>query len=333
MKSSKGKSKKTIANLASGVETKETEIKRVGKELGPKTKGSLVVLRTIFWIVLCLILLLGVYQIIVSKRPRVVENVVKYDMSIVEGEKAKGLAQAFAQEYLTIDKTIKDYDQRVGAYLAPGMLVSKPRLATGSSAVERTIVYDLIKIDDANSDVYVQVDVKIQDEQDLQETYAADGSVIKAPKIFKETYYLSIPITASDGKLIIAEYPRFVTEPDKATVAGMVYYTKENPTASDLMHKEIKKMLEGFLEVYYTGSDEQIKQFFKGDYPKGLNGEFVYSSIKELNVFETATGLDVVTLVEIRQAGIDTAFYQRFKFVLEKTGERWTITDMTNRIN
>lgn len=320
-----------IGDLAKGVEKREKESLAVGdKPLKPSTAAALKVIRTVVWTLIVIVFILGIYQVVVSKRPKVVENIYKYEFAESESEKAKTLAESFVREYLTFDGVHDDYRERVKGYLVSGIALSNP-LTGGKSKVTDTKVWSVEKLDDNHSNIVVRAEVVLVNPNKLVQKYDANGKVVSMPTEITKTIYVSVPIGADSGKVIVDDYPAFVPTPNLANIEMQTYSSEDTLEKED--EEEVKKTLTDFLQVYHEGTAGQIKYFFEED-PKidGLKGSFTFSRIVSFQGYTNGEGkATAIVVVESKEKELETVFNQRYLFTLTRVEDRWIIDDMKNR--
>lgn len=329
--------KKKISELKRGGVEKKTksqlETKPKSRELGPVTTAMLQTLRIIFWGFLILILITGIFQLMRSKQPRIIEEIVRYELSESESDKAKAFAESFVKAYLTYGNEVNDKSYRADLldYLNSAVSVGRPEYAAGSSEVISTKVYDLQKHDESSSDIVVQATVKITYHNDLKEKYDSEtGERTSVPNVQIKKMYVSVPIKAKGGKVVVNDYPTFIKVSDKLDSDMDTYYGESFSTDSE--KQSVKKFLEDFFGVYYSGTPGQIKTFFKED-PKiqGLQDEFRFSAIKSLEVYAEGSMYTAVVILEIKDTQLGAIFNQRKLLTLEKSGDRFLIISVKNR--
>lgn len=322
-----------ISDLKTGVEKKENaSLIKKEKELKPGTMATLKTLRTIFWIVFCIIIVVGTAQILRSKQPRIIENTFKYQFNESESEKAKAVAESFVRDYLTyggINESV--YNEKMSRYINGNIIVGKPQYASGSSTVTGTMIWKVEILSPTHSNIIVKADLKIVNEKETEEKYnPVTGNREQMPIETEKVYYVSIPIFAQDGKVIINDYPIFVSAEEKLDADMESYYGKTS--VMDNEKKEIKKTLEDFFDVYYSGTEGQIKTFFETDPKlKGLNGEFLFKDIISLDAYKEGETITAVAIVTINQSDLGSEFNQRFLIELKKAEDRWVIIAIENR--
>lgn len=326
-----------ISDLKQGVEKKEkSKLAKQEKEMKPVARSILTGFRTVFWIFIVCIIALGVLQIVKSKQPKIIENIHRYEFDESESDQAKTFAESFVRDYLTYGSEIikeTDYRKKIQQYLVDAVSVGRPEFGNGYSEVFDTMVWSVEKIDENRSNIIVKADVVLTNNNELEKTYdSLTGEQISVPVKSEKVYYVSVPILAQDGRVVINDYPAFLSVADKLD-ANIEYYDGTS-TASDSEKKEITALMEDFYDVYYSGTEGQIKSFFKED-PMlvGLENEFEFSVIKQMQVYKEDEKYKAIILVEIMQSDIGAIFNQRHLVTLEKTKDRWIIIDMKNRGN
>lgn len=330
----KNKKAAKISDLKKGVEKIEkSQLTKEQKELRPGTVSTLKFIRTAFWIFMALILALGVWQLVKSKQPKIVENIMRYEFAESESDKAKAFAEGFTKAYLTYGKTIKDvdYKAKLEQYLNGIIMVGRPEYANGTSKVMDTMVYQVDKIDDRASNIIVRATVELTNYNKLAEKYDAQtGEKTTAPTVEEKVVFLSVPIVAEGGKVVVNDYPTFLSVDDKLQVDVETY--SGDSTATDSEKQVIRKTLEDFFGVYYSGTAGQIKTFFKADPGiKGLQNAFTFGSIKSLDAYVNDGLYTVVVMVEITDNTLGGTFNQRHLLTLEKADDRYIIVTMKNR--
>lgn len=321
-----------ISDLKKGVEKKEKSSLIVQqKELKPGTKGFLTTIRTIFWIVVCFIIVIGVLQVVKSKQPRIIENIYRTEVNESESNKAKAFAEGFVKDYLTFSTSKRgEYKEKMDKYMNAAVVLGKTEYATGSSEVLNTVVWDVEVIDPNTSNIIVRAEVKVTNDSVTEERYDPNtGERKQYPVEEIKEYFVSVPIVAKDGKVIVNDYPAFVADESKLD-EPLASYVGAN-TVMDEEKQEIEKFLEDFFDVYYTGTEGQIKTFFETDPKlKGMQGEFDFNTIVSLESYKEN---DVVTNVVVLsvKSPIGAEFNQRYLIEMKKAGDHWVITEIENR--
>lgn len=325
-----------ISDLKRGIEKKErTPLAHKEKEMRPATKSALIIVRTIFWILIIFVILIGIYQILRSKQPKVIENVYRYEFSESESEMAKTFAESFVRDFLTYGNDIikgNEYKAKINKYLVSSVSIGYPEYANGYAEVADTMVWNVEKIDETHSNIIIKADVIMTNKNKMEEKYdAKSGARVSLPTQEEKTYYVSVPIVIENGQAAVDDYPAFVSVENKLSDAAMVTYSSST-LASDKEKNEIQNMLVDFYDVYYSGSAGQIKTFFKTD-PNlsSLGNEFKFKDIISNQVYIENGVYKAVVVVEIEQSDIGSIFNQRHLIELEKGKDRWFIVDLKNR--
>lgn len=333
----KKKQTSKISDLKKGVEKKEkTPLATKEKEIKPGTKGVLSVVRTTFWILVIFVIAIGIFQILRSKQPKLVENIYRYELDASESEMAKTFAESFVRDYLTYGNDIIDdneYKGKMDKYLVSTVSVGRPEYANGYSEVKATMVWSVEKIDATHSDIIIKADVLMVNKNKVEEKYdPVTGTKVTRPVQEEKTYYVSVPIVAENGQAAVNDYPAFVSVVNKMEVAMETYSAAA--LANDEETNEIQEVLEDFYDVYYSGTEGQIKSFFKLDSNlAGLESEFDFNSIKSIQIYKDNGKYMAIVVVEIQQSDIGSIFNQRHLIELEKAEDRWLILTMKNRGN
>lgn len=324
-----------ISDLKKGVEKKEkTSFATQEKEMKPATQEVLKAVRTLFWIIITVILAIGVLQVVRSKQPRIIENIYRYEFNDSESELAKTFAESFVRDYLTYGSDVieeSQYNAKMNKYLVSAVDVGRPGYANGSSVVEDTMVWDIEVLDEAHSNITIKADITLTNKNQTEEKYDPEtGERVKKPLQKEKTYLVSVPIFTEDGKAAVNDYPSFLAVESKLD-ADMETYSSA-VTANDNERREIKAMLEDFYDVYYSGTAGQIKSFFKTDQNiSGLNSEFFVNSIKGIQVYKEGDLYKAVVVVEIEQSEVGSIFNQRHLLEIERAEDRWVIVSLKNR--
>lgn len=329
----KKKKKETILGLQKGVEKRDhTNLIKKEKELSPNTIGALKIVRKIVWFAMAFVFLVGVVQLVKSKQPKVIKNIHKYEFAECESEKAKTFAENFVNVYLTYGNLSEsEYRNKILCYVNQAINLGKPEYANGESLVKESKTWEIEKIDSNKSNIIVKANLVITNKNDLIEQYDKDGKKVKEPKVIEKIVYVSVPINVKNNKIVVNDYPSFLNVDEKLESELETYYG--DTTVEEKSKEEIKKMLEDFYDVYYSGTQGQIKTFFKQNCNLiGLNNEFKFKSIKSCNAYKTTDNkVKVVVVLEIQQNDIGAIFNQRHLIQIEKTNDRWVIIDLKNR--
>lgn len=323
-----------ISDLKKGIEKIEkTQLATKEKELKPATAATLKFIRTFFYIFLVFIIVLGVWQLVKSKQPRIIENITRYEYSESESDKAKAFAESFVKAYLTYGDLANnsDYKAKLDLYLNGVVNVGRPDQSKGSSEVQDTMVYSVEKIDDKTSNIVIKATVKMTDDGNMIEKYdQATGTKISVPTIKEKDVYVSVPILAEGGKVVVNDYPTFLKVEDKLNASFETYIGESLATDSEV--KEIEKTLTDFFGIYYSGTPGQIKTFFKEDKNvTGLQGAFSFNSIKSIEAYVNDGVYTAIVTVEITETDLGGVFNQRHLLTLEKSDDRYVIISMQNR--
>lgn len=323
-----------ISDLKKGIEKIEkTQLATKEKELKPATAATLKFIRTFFYIFLVFIIVLGVWQLVKSKQPRIIENITRYEYSESESDKAKAFAESFVKAYLTYGDLANnsDYKAKLDLYLNGVVNVGRPDQSIGSSEVQDTMVYSVEKIDDKTSNIVIKATVKMTDDGNMIEKYdQATGTKISVPTIEEKDVYVSVPILAEGGKVVVNDYPTFLKVEDKLNAPFETYIGESLATDSEV--KEIEKTLTDFFGIYYSGTPGQIKTFFKEDKNvTGLQGAFSFNSIKSIEAYVNDGVYTAIVTVEITETDLGGVFNQRHLLTLEKSDDRYVIISMQNR--
>lgn len=323
-----------IKDLKKGIEKiDKTQLVTKEKELKPATAATLKVIRTLFYIFLVFVIVLGVWQLVKSKQPRIIENITRYEYSESESDKAKAFAESFVKAYLTYGDVANNsnYKAKLDLYLNGVVAIGRPDQSKGSSEVLDAMVYSVEKIDDRTSNIVVKATVKRTDNSKMIEKYdAATNTKISVPTVTEKDVYVSVPILAEGGKVIVNDYPTFLKVADKLDAKFETYIGENLATDSEI--DAIEKTLTDFFGIYYSGTPGQIKTFFKEDQNvTGLQGTFSFNSIKGIEAYVDNGVYTAIVTVEIVETDLGGVFNQRHLLTLEKSDDRYVIISMQNR--
>lgn len=340
-KNDKKDKKLTLLELETKEEKTRLNInKNKEKKIGPKTASFLNFIRILLWFSIILILAVGALQMIRSKQPKIVQNIVEYNMAVSEGETAKAFAVTFAKEFLTYrSENSEEYYRRIGPFMLSTIRSGvKTEYSKGSSIVKDVIAWDVEKINKEHSNIIVRAEIETVNEVDVIETMNIDGTITKEPKKKNKVVYLSVPIGYYNGGFIVEDYPTFVPDPEQPTDISFESF-KGSEQVQDNVKQEIKEVLSNFLETYSSGNEGQISYYMENNKKiQGYNGKYIFDEIRTIEVYKTSEN-ELKTLVQInmKDADINTLFTQRFIFTIVKQekdkNKRWYIREFTNRGN
>lgn len=312
------------------------------KALGPKTQAILKFARYFIWGAIILILAVGALQMIRSKQPRIIKNVVEYNFAPSESETAKAFAVAFTKEFLSyqVEKP-DDYNRRISPFVVTSVLSgARVEQSKGSSKVVDAIAWKVDKLNKDHSNIIVRANVETTNAVDQQQELLPTGETVTRPKLEKKVVYVLIPIGHYDGGYIVEDYPTFVAAPDRPANASIETFNGNESVLED--EKEmIKEVLNNFFITYTTGNPGQISYYMEGNKKiKGYEGNYVFNGIMNIQAYKTNEKNKVMAVVQVgmKDAGLDTLFTQRYVFELVKKSEsgsetRWYIIKFDPRGN
>jgi len=321
MKKSSSSTLKSIKEESSKVRLEIDNAKK-DKLKGPQRTGMRTFLKLVIWGSLIIILTVGVINIIVGNRPRIIENRVVYDISPVEGETAKAFAISFVNEFLTYDGRQDDYRKRIEPYIINSIAnASKVNLTSKHMRVTGSQVWMLTKLDENHANLVVKADLEIYSENE-------------EPK--RKTVYLNVPIQHVNGQYIVDDYPTFQSGPDKPDVD----YTEleGGETVDEKLKQEIKGVLQNFFETYCQANSLKIGYFLtSGNSYKGLDGVVEFKSIDSLKVYMRDVPDKVTAVCEVSVVEPETGIQFNQKYILDMLNKadenRWYIETMECRGN
>lgn len=323
-----------ISDLKKGIEKiDKTQLATKERELKPATAATLKGIRTLFYIFLIFIIALGVWQLIRSKQPRIIENIIRYEYSESESDKAKAFAESFVKVYLTYGDATNssNHKAKLDQYLNGVVAIGRPDHSNGSSDVLDTMVYSVDKIDDKTSNIVVKATVELTNKNKMVEKYdPTTGEKTLIPTVEEKDVYVSVPILAEGGKVIVNDYPTFLKVTDKLDAKFETYVGEK--LAMDTEVNAINKTLTDFFGIYYGGTPGQIKAFFKDEQNvAGLGGAFKFNSIKALEAYIDGDVYTAIATIEITESDLGGVFNQRHLLTLEKKDDRYVIISIKNR--
>lgn len=321
MKKNSSATLKTIKDEASKPKLEINNSKKA-KLSGPPKTGLRTFLKVIIWGSVLIIFTIGIINIVVGNRPRIIENRVVYDISPVEGETAKAFAISFVNEFLTFDGKQDDYRKRIDPYIINTLAnSSKVNLTSKKMRVMNSLVWKLTKLDENHANLVVRADLEIYSENEESK---------------KKTVYLNVPIQHVNGQFIVDDYPTFQSGPDKPDVA----YTEieGGEMVDEKIKAEIKGVLQNFFETYCQANSLKIGYFLiSGNSYKGLDGVVEFQSIDSLKVYLRDVPEKVTAVCQVLVMEPETGIQFNQKYILDmfkKPEEnRWYIETMECRGN
>lgn len=336
MKNMFNKNKKTKISLMD-IENEEPKTKlninrnKDEKNLETKTVTALKALKIMIWAFIAFVLLLGVFQIVRSKQPKIIKNIVQYNFAPSESDTAKAFALTFAKQYLSYENNKPDdYSKRVDPFLIDAIKGStRLEYAKGTSTVLNAIVWQVEKLSNEHSNIIVRAEVELKSAAESQQ---------QQQKTILKTIYLKVPIGYFEDRYIVEDFPSFGSDPSNATGVKLDTY-KGDKQEADSTKDEIKDVLTNFFKTYTTGTGGQIAYYMDNNNSiKGYEGKYVFSGIENLDAYKDGKdGSIAIVQVEMKDADLGTSFSQRFIFnMIKKTGNktgRWYIKDFSARGN
>lgn len=315
--------------------------KKNEKQLKPSTTKMLKIIKYFVWGTLIFIFMVGALQMIRSKQPRIIKNIVEYNFAPAESETAQAFALAFTKEYLTYENTKpEDFYGRVSPFMVNALRSSAGvQQSKGSCEVLDTVVWKVEKLNNEHSNIVIRAEVKITNKVDVIQEMLATGEIVTHPKIEKKVKYLLVPIGYYDGSYIVEDYPTFMAEPERPTEATIQTFAG-NETVLEDQKEEIKEVLDNFFKTYTTGNKGQISYYMENNKKiKGYEGNYSYNGIRNLAVYKTSKD-EVISVIQIgmKDIDLDTLFTQRYIIKLIRKSEqtskdRWYIREFTVRGN
>lgn len=310
------------------------------KNMGPKTVTKLKYVKIFLWCALIFILLMGVVQMVRSKKPRIIKNTIDYNFTPVETDTAKAFAVTFAKEFLTYKNTeAVDYNQRIAPFLISSIQGGeKIEVSEGSSKAVDAIVWKVEKLNANHSNITVRVNVVTNNTANAVDTTNVYGQAEKNPTAINEVIYLTVPIGYYNGGFLVEDYPTFSADPIKPADPSLETYTGQNKE-TDTTANVIKDVLTNFFKIYTTGNVEQISYYMENNKKiAGYQGKYLFNSIDQIDAYNVTSDTTVaVVQVSMKDATLGTVFTQRFTFTLRKpttnNQKRWYIIDFTSRGN
>lgn len=290
---------------------------------GPPKAGLRTFIKVVIWGFFLFVFVIGVINIIIGNRPKIIENIVIYDISPVESDTAKSFAMSFVNEFLTYDGSQENYRKRVEPYIINNLSnASKVNLTSKYMRVLNSQVWKLTKLDEAHANIIVKADLEIYSESHEESQ--------------KKTVYLNVPIQHINGQFIVDDYPTFQAGPDKPDITYSEIEGGE--TADEKIKEEIKGVLNNFFETYCQSNSLTIGYFLvSGNSYKGLDGTVKFQDISSLKVYLGDTPEEVTAVCEISVEEPETGiqFIQKYLLdMIKKTDEnRWYIKTMEVRGN
>ena len=326
------------------IENQETKTKlsinpnKTEKNIGPKTTGTLKFVKTFLWCAIIFILIMGVFQLIRSKQPKIIKNSIEYNFAPVENDTAKAFAVTFTKEYLTYDSAkVADYNSRVAPFLVSSIQGgTKVEYSKGISKVLDAMVWKVDKLTSEHGNIVVRANVETSDVLDAVDSTNAYGQKEKKPIVNDEIIYLTVPIGYYNGGFLVEDYPAFTADPVKPADPKLESYSGKSEIDSTKV--EIKTVLTNFFKTYSTGDSGQISYYMDNNKSvQGYQGKYIFNSIDSLDAYkDTSTTTVAVVQASMKDSLLGTVFTQRFIFTLRKPTDnqnRWYIIDFTSRGN
>lgn len=336
----KKSNKVSIQDLENVKKTKLSINKSNEKTMRPATRTFFKGVQTAIYISFIIIFALGIYQIVKSKQPKVIKNIVEYNIAESESETAKAFALAFTKEYLTYKNSDQeDYLERIRPFLI-NALSNTVRIdySKGSSKVLDAIVWKVDKLDAKHSNIIIRANIETINEVDVIIEKDIQGKEVRRPRIEEKVVYISIPIGYYEGSYLVDDYPVFVTKPDRPSEASFDTYVGSRTVLEDIK-QQIKEVLTNFFITYSTGNAGQIAYYMEDNRKiKGYEGEYIFNNIDTLDVYENGKGLyTAVVIIGVKDKELGTLFRQRYLIDLVKKTEgnvdRFYIRDINIRGN
>ena len=328
--------KLTIDDLKEVSKMEKTAFIKKEKELSLGTVTALKNLRIFVWIFVVFILVLGILQLVRSKKPKIIENIYKEDLSLSQSNRATSFAESFVKDYLTFGDIINkdDYRTKILSYVSDGLNFNKSEIINGYFKVTDTFIWNVEKIDENRSNITIKAIVEIQNKDITTKQFDETGQEVYIPKTEEKTYYVEVPILIKENKVVVNDYPTFKAIEEKLQEPLKGYIAADNQiAANDAEKREVNNLLNDFFTTYYGGTIGQITSFFKTKSDiKSIGNEFVFNSIKSTEIYKKDKIYTVIAVVEIKHKEMEINFIQQFLLEIEETSDKLLILNLKNRI-
>lgn len=333
-------SKLSIQDLENAKKSKLNINKNKQKTVSPITRTFFKGVQATIYVSLIIIFVLGIYQIIKSKQPKIIKNIVEYNIAESESETAKAFALAFVKEYLTYSNTEQeDYLRRIRPFLINALSnTARIDYSKGSSRVLDAIVWDVQKLNNNHSNIIIRANIQTINQVDIIIEKGIEGEEITKPKIEEKVVYISVPIGYYEDGYLVEDYPVFMPEPQRPTEANFETYTGPK-TALDDVEQQIEEVLTNFFITYSSGNEGQIAYYMEDNKKiKGYEGKYLFNSIETLDTYENGNGTyTTVTVIGMKDEELGTLYRQRYLIELirktEGNSDRFYIKDIKMRGN
>ncbi len=330
----KKKKPTSINDLKKGVEkAPKTQIEKKQKELKPFTKTILSGVRVVFWLFIIFIIVLGGYQLVRSKQPKIIKEIYEYMPLESESDRAKTYALSFAKAYLTYDGAENNkYRRKLNEYMTSGIKFPSLTMNTSYIKANDVMIWKVDPLDNNHSNIIVKADVTLKSLVETENSYDDMGQKIEKPKMLDKTLYLSVPIFINETEVAVNDYPAFLSVKKNISIAEDPITDEEAETSEK--KKKIKAMAEDFFDIYYEGTAGQISKFMKDNQDDiyVLEGNFKFVELKEFKLYKDGADYKLYCVVDIVQQDTALHFYQRFKLEIIEHEGKFLIKKLSNRI-
>ena len=273
-------------------------------EFQPKSSGWKKVLAIILWLIIAFFVAQGLLAVLNRESSEDLKKTMdKHYGELSERQvsqmEAGTFTASFLQEFFHYEAENDTWNERVGKYLASGVVMTEP----GAVDLQRPVNIEIRKVtvnkDNIDVDAYAEVEYHTT-VTDGEETIEKDG-VLK--------HYVRVPIITKDGNFAVVSTPIYMSDTNHP---AQIEYSNVHLNGDSVDSKELQAIqptVENFLKAYYGKKPSELKYYVTKNFGSiaTVGGTMKFVSLDNCQAVKARGGYTVMTTAVLNNGFSDVS--------------------------